>query len=136
MLIFFWHQVLNYELKRFKKIEDFLLKNKIKIIGNYMFQNVKGSFNFKKVSFFGKFEGTFKTNKNILLSFGTANIHYKKKKLIINELKKILTDKDLSSYNFYIDKEYVSIMKHNKIYNFQVFDYSKKNVWPNVFGHY
>ena len=122
---FFWHQILKVRSKNFKKIEEYLLKNKIRIIGNYMFQNIKGNFYFKKIGFIGRFNGIFKINNNILLSFGTANIHIKKKKLIINELNKILKDKKFSNYNFYLDKEYALIMSENKINNFKVFDYSK-----------
>ena len=87
---FFWHRDLHSKDLKFKQIENRLVKRKIKIFGNYLFQKKYFSkFNNTKIPFFGNYKKNL-NKKNILISIGTAkysevdNI----KKIIIFNLKR------------------------------------------------
>jgi hypothetical protein len=87
---FFWHRDLHSKDLKFKKIENYLVKKKIKIFGNYLFQKKYFSkFNNTKIPFFGNYKKNL-NKKNILISVGTAKYSE------VNNIKKIII--------FYLEK--------------------------------
>ena len=105
---FFWHDVIKNQKLKNKFLKEIKAK-KIKLFRNYLFEykSYKGSIS---KPFFGKFNNKYKgSKKNILISFGTAEM--KRKNVIINyilsaikkiNLPKIYLDKDI--YNFLLQK--------------------------------
>ena len=82
---FFWHRELHSKNPKFKQIENQLVKRKIKIFGNYLFQKKYFSkFNNTKIPFFGNYKKNL-NKKNILISIGTAR--YNEVENIVNNLK-------------------------------------------------
>ena len=103
---FFWHQILKIKSKKKSEIHNIIKKKDAKIFCNYLFVNKKiiSNYRVKKMGFFGKFEGIKKKKiKNILISFGTANLKNSLKKQIYFEVTNFIKSKKKDNFNFYID---------------------------------
>ena len=103
---FFWHQILSIKSKKKKELNNLLKRENSLIFCNYLFGNIeiKKKYKVKKVGFFGKFNGKKKRIiKNILISFGTANLDKKTKNFIDYEINSFLKKIDHKRFNFYLD---------------------------------
>lgn len=120
---FFWHEIFKINNKKTKHILNQLIKKKIPIFGNYIFQFIKKKgLNLKKIGFIGNFEGNLKKYRNILVSLGTAEINTQiKKKMIFQISEELKKNKDI---NYYFDKMY--FYKFKKFKNVFCADYTKK----------
>lgn len=106
---FLWNNIFNLKGEIFNKIQDALKFTKI--YTNYLFSNLKlkNNKNLIKIGFFGEFKRKkFLTNKNILISLGTAELV--ESKSIISQIKKIIIKN--KNYNFFIDKKYFQNLKY------------------------
>ena len=120
---FFWHEIFKINNKKTKHILNQLIKKKIPIFGNYIFQFIKKKeLKLKKIGFIGKFEGNLKKYRNILVSLGTAEINAQiKKKIIFQISEELKKNKDI---HYYFDEMY--FQKFKKFKNVFCADYTKK----------
>ena len=122
---FFWHEIFKINNKLVKKIINDISKEKIPILGNYLFQNIKdNNLKKKKINFVGNFQGKFKKKKNILINLGTAEINQKIKKKLIREIDFELNQIKNKEYSFYFDKNFFGYFKKHK--NIFLADHSNK----------
>ena len=121
---FFWHEIFSLKNIDTKFITKNLIKKKIPVIGNYIFQSLQNKkINSKKVGFIGSFKGNIKKNKKVLVSLGTANIKKKVKIKLISQITEELKKQD-NNIKFYLDESYFLIFKKYK--NVFLANYSNK----------
>lgn len=121
---FFWHEIFKVKNKNTKLITKNLIKKKIPVMGNYIFQSLQNKkINCKKVGFIGSFKGNIKKQKKVLISLGTTNIKNKIKIELISQINKELKKKN-KNVKFYFDKYY--FLKFKKYKNVFLADYSNK----------
>jgi len=121
---FFWHQIIKIKKKPLLKIEKNIKKKKIKIIGNYIFQDkqIKKKFLTYGIGFLGKFQGRLNCKKNILISLGTAYLDIKYLIQFEKQINLITKNKDFENCKIYLDKILYNKFAHYK--NIYRADYS------------
>ena len=117
--------VVRYELKKLEKIEKNIKKKKIRIIGNYIFQDkqIKKKFLTCGIGFLGKFQGRLNYEKNILISLGTAYLDRKYLIQFEKQINQITKNRDFEYCNIYLDKIFYNKFAHYK--NIYRADYSE-----------
>ena len=122
---FFWHQILKIKKSSLLKIEKEIKRKKIRIIGNYIFQDkqIKKKFLTCGIGFLGKFQGRLNYEKNILISLGTAYLDRKYLIQFEKQINQITKNRDFEYCNIYLDKIFYNKFAHYK--NIYRADYSE-----------
>ena len=122
---FFWHQITKIKKNSLLKIEKNIKKKKIRIIGNYIFQDkqIKKKFLTCGIGFLGKFQGRLNCKKNILISLGTAYLDIKYLIQFEKQINQITKNRDFEYCNIYLDKIFYNKFAHYK--NIYRADYSE-----------
>ncbi len=103
---FFWYQIMKIKKNSLLKIEKNIKKKKIRIIGNYIFQDkqIKKKFLTYSIGFLGKFQGRLNCRKNILISLGTAYLDRKYLIQFEKQINLITKNRNFENYKIYLDK--------------------------------
>ncbi len=122
---FFWHQILKIKKSSLLKIEKEIKRKKIRIIGNYIFQDkqIKKKFLTCGIGFLGKFQGRLNCRKNILISLGTAYLDRKYVIQFEKQINLITKNRNFENCKIYLDKIFYNKFAHYK--NIYRADYSE-----------